>query len=63
MNYFRCMRCGDGVSSELANSWLRNGKNFSMSPFICVECYEKLIFRKTNDDTDKWWNKIGRAHV
>lgn len=60
MNYFKCMKCGDGVSSELANSWMRNGKNFSVSPFICVECYKQVIFRKTNDDTDKWWNTYVR---
>ena len=45
----KCTVCGDQFLGEEVSEWRSEHEQFSMSPFICPDCYDRLQ-RKDPED-------------
>lgn len=39
---YKCTKCGDRFISEEVSEWRSEHEAFSMHPFICPDCYDRL---------------------
>ena len=49
----KCTVCGDKFLWEEISEWRSEHEQFSMSPFICPDCYDKLQRKDLEDQFDE----------
>ena len=45
----KCTRCGSEFDTQQAAEWILGHKPFSMKPFICPDCFDRLVLLDIKD--------------
>ena len=55
---YRCSKCGEKYLGEEVSEWRSEKEQFSMHPFICPDCYDRL---SRMDLEDQFKDLMGEA--
>lgn len=48
-----CTVCGDSFLGEEISEWRADNEDFSLRPFICPDCYDRLRRKDLEDQFDE----------
>lgn len=48
-----CTVCGDRFLGEEISEWRTDNEDFSLRPFICPDCYDRLRRKELEDQFDE----------